>query len=249
MTRPFTEKEVKETVFEMSEDSAPGPDGFGVAFYKKCWNIIKGELLEMVEDFHRGDLDIGRLNYGVITLIPKIKEANNVKQYRPICLLNVSFKIFTKLIMNRLTPFAGGLINPSQTAFIRGRYIGDGAVILHEVMHELRKRKGAGVIFKIDFEKAYDSIRWEFVEEVLAKKGFDNKLRGWIMSTVRGGKVCVNINGGNGPYFKTHRGLRQGDPLSPLLFNLAVDALAHILDKAKGKGYIKGVVPHLIPGG
>jgi retron-type reverse transcriptase len=105
------------------------------------------------------------------------------------------------------------------------------------------------VIFKIDFEKAYDSIRWEFVAEVLAKKCFDNKLRGWVMSTVRGGKVCVNINGGNGPYFKTHRGLRQRDPLSPLLFNLAVDALAHILDKAKGKGYIKGVVPHLIPGG
>jgi hypothetical protein len=86
-----------------------------------------------------GNLDISRLNYGVITLIPKIKEANNVKQYRPICLLNVSFKIFTKLIMNRLTPFAGGLINPSQTAFIRGRYIVDGAVILHEVMHELKK--------------------------------------------------------------------------------------------------------------
>jgi hypothetical protein len=150
----------------------------------------------MVNDFYMGNLDISRLNYGVITLIPKIKEANNVKQYRPICLLNVSFKIFTKLIMNRLTPFAGGLINPSQTAFIRGRYIVDGAVILHEVMHELKKQKGTWVIFKIDFEKAYDSIRWEFMEEVLAKKGFDNELRGWVMSTVRGGKVCVNINGG-----------------------------------------------------
>jgi hypothetical protein len=98
--------------------------------------------------------------------------------------------------MDRLTAFAGGLINPSQTAFIRGRYIVDGAVILHEVMHELKKQKRTGVIFKIDFEKAYDSIRWEFVEEVLAKKGFDNKLREWVMSTVRGGKVSVNINGG-----------------------------------------------------
>jgi hypothetical protein len=196
MARPFTEEEVKETVFGMNEDSAPGPDGFGVAFYKKCWNIIKGELLEMVNDFYMGNLDINRLNYGVITLIPKIKEANNVKQYRPICLLNVSFKIFTKLIMDRLTAFAGGLINPIQTAFIRGRYIVDGAVILHEVMHELKKQKRTGVIFKIDFEKAYDSIRWEFVEEVLAKKGFDNKLREWVMSTVRGGRVSVNINGG-----------------------------------------------------
>jgi len=77
-----------------------------------------------------------------------------------------------------------------------------------------------GVILKIDFEKAYDSISWDFVEEVLIKKGFDEKLRTWIMCSVRGGgRVCVNINGENGPYFKTHRGLRQGDPLS-LLYSL-----------------------------
>jgi hypothetical protein len=120
MTRPFTEEEVKETVFGMNEDSALGPDGFGVAFYKKCWNIIKGELLEMVNDFYMGNLDISRLNYGMITLIPKIKEANNVKQYRPICLPNVSFKIFTKLIMNRLTPFTGGLITPAKLRLLGG---------------------------------------------------------------------------------------------------------------------------------
>lgn len=69
------------------------------------------------------------------------------------------------------------------------------------------------------------------------------------MSTVKGGKVCININRKNSPYFRTHRGLWQGDPLSPLLFNLAADALAHIFDKAKAQGYIKGVVPHLIIGG
>jgi len=74
---------------------------------------------------------------------------------------------------------------------------------------------------------------WDFVEEMMTSKGFYQKLRDWIMSSVRGGRVCININGQNGPYFKTHRGLRQGDPLSPLLFNLAVDALDHILEKAK----------------
>jgi hypothetical protein len=185
----------------------------------------------------------------VVTLVPKVADANNVKQFRPICLLNVSFKIFTKLIMDRLARFTGKIIAGSQTAFIKGGYILDGAVMLHEIVHELHTKKMEGVMFKIDFEKAYDSVSWEFVEEVMIRKGFDKKLRNWIMSSIRGGLVCININGQNGPYFKTHKGLRQGDSLSHLLFNLAVDALDHILTKARDKGLIKGFVQHLIPGG
>ena len=105
------------------------------------------------------------------------------------------------------------------------------------------------MIFKIDFEKAYDSINWGFVEEVLTRKGVDSKFKSWIMSTVTGGRVCVNINGDNGAYFRTPQGLRQGDPLCPLLFNLVADALDHILLKAQYTGHIRGVVPNLIPGG
>jgi hypothetical protein len=148
-----------------------------------------------MNDFYLNNLDIERLNYGVITLVPKMAYANSVKQFGPICLLKVSFKIFTKLLMDRLTNFATKLIDPSQTAFIKERYIVDGAVTLHEIVHELKRKKLKGVILKIDFEKAYDSIRWDFVEEVLEKKGFDNKLKEWIMSSVRGGGVCINING------------------------------------------------------
>ena len=151
--------------------------------------------------------------------------------------------------MGRLSSVAEKLISPSQTAFIKGRYIYDGAVMLHEVIHELKQKKMQGVLLKIDFEKTYDSIRWDFVEKVLQRKGFDDRLIRWIMSTVKGGKVCININGENRGYFRTHRGLRQGDPLSPLLFNMTIDSLAHLLDKAKVHGYIKGVVPHLINGG
>ena len=194
-------------------------------------------------------MDIARLNYGVITLVPKVKEANNIKQFRPICLLNASFKFFTKLLMDRLTGAARKIISTSQSAFIKGRFIQDSTVILHEVMHEMKQQGEKGIVFKIDYEKAYDSINWKFVEEVLERKGFDQKLKNWTISTVRGGRVCININGENGPYFKTHRGLRQGDSLSPLLFNLAADALDHMFDKAKQAGLLKVVVPHLIQGG
>ena len=154
LNRTFTEEEVKKSVFEMKENTAPGPNGFGVTFYKKCWNLIKGELMEMINDFYLGNLDLTKLNYGIVTLVPKVVDANNEKQFRPICLLNVSFKIFTKLVMDRLTEVAGKIISPSQTAFIKGRYILDGAVMLHEIIHELQTHKEEGVIFKIDFEKA-----------------------------------------------------------------------------------------------
>ena len=98
----------------------------------------------MMNDFFLGQLDIARLNYGVITLVPKVTDAKDVKQFRPICLLNVSFKIFTRLLMGRLSSVTEKLISPSQTAFIKGRYIYDGAVMLHEVIHELKQKKMQG---------------------------------------------------------------------------------------------------------
>lgn len=93
LTEEFSEKEVRDAIFGMKSASAPGPNGFG--FFKTFWNSIKGDYLDMFRDFHRGDLDVKRLNYGVITLVPKVQEANTIKQYKPICLLNVDYKGIT----------------------------------------------------------------------------------------------------------------------------------------------------------
>jgi hypothetical protein len=124
----------------------------------------------MFQSLYRGELNLSRLNYGMISLLPKIKEANNIRQYRPICLLNVDYKWFSKVFTLRLTPWADKLISRNQTAFIPGRYILEGVVILHEILHELRVKKMQGVILKLDFEKAYDKVRWNFMMEVLRKK-------------------------------------------------------------------------------
>jgi hypothetical protein len=194
----------------------------------------------MFMDFHKGELDIKRLNYGVITLVPKVQEANTMKQHRPICLLNVDYKGFTKVLTKRLTPVAKKVIGENQAGLIKGRNILEGVVVLHEVLHSLSRDKGRGMIFKIDFEKAYDRVRWDFLEEVMLEKNFPKQWVNWVMQTFRGGQVCINVNGTRGSYFKTMRGLRQGDPLSPLLFNLVVDALSAMLDKAVRKNLIVG---------
>ena len=120
LIRPFTELEVKHDVDEMKSNSAPGPNGFGVQFFKTFWSVITGDLLAMFDDFYKGELDIKRLNYGVITLVPKVKEANNIRQYHPICLLNVDFKVFAKVLNNRFTPIAEEVIGGNQSGFIKG---------------------------------------------------------------------------------------------------------------------------------
>ena len=116
-------------------------------------------------------------------------------------------------------------------------------VILQEVLHELRVTKSPGLITKLDFEKAYDKVNWNFLEEVLSRNGFDDKWIQWINKAVRGGRVCIDINGVRSEFFRSFKGLRQGDPLSPLLFNLVADALFAMLSRASSAGVIQGVIP------
>jgi hypothetical protein len=249
LTNPFTEKEVHEAILQMELNKAPGPDGFPAEFYKKFWDIIKTDLMALFEQLYSGELPLFKLNYGIITLLPKKEEANQIQQYRPICLLNVSFKIFTKAATNRITGIAPKVIKPTQSAFMPGRHILEGVVILHETIHELHTKKMNGVLFKIDFEKAYDKIKWLFLQQTLRMKGFDPAWCRMINDFVRGGSVGVKVNDDVGHFFQTRKGLRQGDPLSPLLFNIVVDMLAILIGRAKEDGQIGSLIPHLVDGG
>jgi hypothetical protein len=164
-------------------------------------------------------------------------------------LLNVCYKIITKVLTNRLASCINKVISDFQYGFIKGKYIIDGVVSLHEIIHEVKRKKQSGVIFKVDFEKAYDKVNWNFLHHMMIKKGFDDKWCDWVMRTVRGGKVAIKTNDRVGPYFITHKGVRQGDPFSPLLFNIAADGLACMVHKAKDEGIIRGFIPHIIPNG
>jgi hypothetical protein len=167
LTAPFTEKEVFEATSRMELNKAPRPDGFPTEFYQKNWKVIKDDLMALFLQFSKGDFPLYKLNFGVITLLPKKHDVIQIRQYRPIYLLNVCFKIFTKAGTNRISGIAPRVIKPTQSAFMPGRNILEGVVILHETIHELHTKKMDGVLFKIDFEKAYDKVKWPFLQQTL----------------------------------------------------------------------------------
>jgi len=125
----------------------------------------------------------------------------------------------------------------------------EGVVVLHENIHELHRKKKSAVIFKIDFEKAYDKVKWSFIQQTLRMKGFSQKWCEWIEAFIQGGYVGIKINDQIGQNFQTLKGLGQGDPLSPILFNIIVDMLAILINHAKDEGQVTRIVPHLVDGG
>lgn len=178
--------ELEEAVREMKVNTAPGPDGFSTVFFKNFWQQERGDIFEMLQQL--GQLDIARLNYGILVLLPKIKGDNQIKQFRPIYLLNVIYKIMTKVLTIRLNAIINKVISVAQTTFIPGIYILDGVLIIHEILQELRVKKKRGIILKLDFLKAYDKVNWSFLQDVLKKKKFDPKWLEWILRVVQGGQ-------------------------------------------------------------
>lgn len=133
------------------------------------------------------------------------------------------------------------LIVDSQAAFIKGRLTGDNIVSAHEVLHQVRLTKKKRILLKLDFEKAFDKVNWDFLIETLASRGFGSLFIDWITYILKSGRSCVSFNGKLGSYFSCKKGLRQGDPMSPLLFDLVVDTLNKILMKAQSAGFISGL--------
>lgn len=135
------------------------------------------------------------------------------------------------------------IVNPSQAAFIQGRYILNNVLLAQEILHFSRVQKQKVVVLKIVFEKAYDRVNWAFIHEILIGRGFGSLFISWILKLLHNSQTCININGSLTHYFICKRGLRQGDPLSPYLFNLVADSLCKIIDKGRLHHQIHGLGP------
>ncbi|XP_074300209.1 uncharacterized protein LOC141631438 [Silene latifolia] len=233
---PVTNQEIKTAIFSIPGHKAPGPDGYSSAFFKDSWTVIGDEVCAAVQDvFNSGKL-LKQLNATTVTLIPKCKMPTYVHQFRPIACCNVLYKCISKILCNRISLVLPELISKNQGGFITGRSILENIMVCQDLVRLYNRQScSARCMFKIDLMKAYDSVSWDFLADILEAFNFPDSIRRLIMECVSSATYTLSLNGDTFGFFPGKRGLRQGDPMSPLLFTLCMEYFTRIIDCATEK--------------
>ncbi|GKV27589.1 hypothetical protein SLEP1_g36748 [Rubroshorea leprosula] len=241
LERPFSVEEIEEGLRSCEGSKAPGPDGYNFNFLKYAWQSIKEDFINFFSEFHRNGKLVRGLNSSFIAMIPKKLNAIELKDYRPISLLGCVYKLLAKVLANRLKSVISEIVSEMQSAFVGGRQLVDSVLVLNEVVDEIKKKKQPAFVFKADFEKAYDSVDWSFLDWMMENFGFGMKWRGWIMECLSTARVSVLVNGSPTKEFEVGKGLRQGDPLSPFLFLMVAEGLQYLVQRAIKEDMMHGI--------
>ncbi|GJV12474.1 RNA-directed DNA polymerase, eukaryota [Tanacetum coccineum] len=241
LERDVSYDEVKGVVWDCGTNKSPGPDGFCFEFFHKYWTFIDQDVFMAVKDFFMNGRFPRGCNSSFIALIPKIQDAKFVKDFRPISLIRSVYKIIAKILANRLCLFLPYLISDVHSAFVSNRQILDGPFILNELLSWCKHKNFNGMIFKVDFEKAFDSVKWDYLDETLKAFGFGQKWCRWIGGCLNNAMGSMLVNGSPSSEFKFYKGLKQGDPLSPFLFILIMETLHLSFMRILNAGLYKGI--------
>ncbi|XP_062103970.1 uncharacterized protein LOC133815103 [Humulus lupulus] len=233
LLKPFSPKEIRMALYGIPSNKSPGPDGYGSGFFKAAWQIVGKEVCSAISNcFETGSFP-SDMHETSLSLIPKVANPSRAIDYRPIACCTTLYKCIAKLLCSRLALVLPAIVQSNQGAFIRGRSIAHNIVIFQDLI----KNYGQAVTsprcaIKIDLSKAYDTVDWQFLEDLLNALCFPMKFIGWIMMCLRNTSYSLLMNGRVQGKFKGKKGLRQGDPMSPLLFVLIMEYLTQRLQLA-----------------
>lgn len=217
--------EVESTLKWFKKDKSLGLDGFSVEFYTTFFDAIGQELLKIVEDYRLSGCMYEAINSTFIALIPKVDSPLSFNDFRPISICNFLYKI----ISNRLKPILSNHISPEQFAFLHNRQILEVVGTSQEALHSIKMKQLKGAIPKIDLSEAFDRVSWLYIRMLLTHLGFSLSFINWIMCYITTVSFSVLINDSTSNFFHLEYNLRQGFPLSPLLFLLVMEGLSRII--------------------
>lgn len=229
LEKPLDLVELTEALMSMKKGKSPGSNGFTAAFFKHFWNHMGVFVLKVFNHGMKRSSMIESFREGIITLIPKPgQNPESFKAWRPISLLNTDFKIISAAITARLKSVMSTLISPSQSAYIKGRYIGENSRLVYDAIDFIHENKRNGIILAADFEAAFETVSWPFMMQALKAYNFGNNFISVIKSVYMNNNnfARIMLDGFLGEKIHLNQGIRQGDPASGYLFNLVVEPLA-----------------------
>ena len=231
---PLTIDELGIALKKMKNNKTPGIDGFPSEFFKVFWVKLKYLVLNALNHcYEKGMLSIS-MRQTIINCIPKGDKArDNIKNWRPISLLSVLYKLASSAIAARMNTVLNKLISQDQTGFVKGRYIGETTRLIYDIMHYTEVKELDGLLMLIDFEKAFDSISWKFMYNTLTFFGFGTSFIHWIKMFNNNIKACVLQAGVKSDFISIERGCKQGDPIAAYLFILCGQILNYLIKKNK----------------
>jgi hypothetical protein len=235
--------EIHSIINKMRSNVAPGPDGLNAAFYKASWNWVKQDLFHLVSDFYSSAILPQEINQTFLTLIPKKTNPSIPQDFRPISLYNVVYKLIAKSLADRIKPHLSDYISQAQSAFVAGRHISSNIILTQEIIHSftLKSWTSQAFLLKIDLAKAFDRLEWNFITTGLNRLGFNSHFINLVSTCISSSSLSILVNDQPTSYFFPQCGLRQGCPLSPYLFVIAINELSLSLQEALTQTNLRGV--------
>ncbi|CAA7013484.1 unnamed protein product [Microthlaspi erraticum] len=235
----FSTEEIKEAFLSLPKNKTCGPDGFTPEFFNSCWTVVGGEVTAAIKEFFSSGKLLKQWNATNLVLIPKITNASRTTDFRPISCLNTMYKVISKLLAKKLKSVLPSVISHSQSAFLSGRMLSENVLLATEIVQGYNSANvSPRGMLKVDLRKAFDSVRWDFVLAVLKGLNMPDKFIGWISECLTTPCFSVSVNGVEGGFFKSSRGLKQGDPISTYLFVLVMEVFSKLLHSRFASGYI-----------